>query len=82
MNKFLKSGSPQMIKSDFISYTDMNKCNNCGICVQRCNFGARKVIDDILIFFQDYCFGCGMCVSECPEEAISLKNNPKSYGVY
>ena len=82
MNKFLKSGSPQMIKSDFISYTDMNKCNNCGICVQRCNFGARKVIDNKLIFFQDYCFGCGMCVSECPEEAISLKNNPKSYGVY
>jgi len=82
MNKFLKSGSPQMIKSDFIAYTDMNKCNNCGICIQRCNFGARKVIDNKLIFFQDYCFGCGMCVSECPEEAISLKNNPKSNGVY
>jgi len=82
MNKFLKSGSPQMIKSDFIAYTDMNKCNNCGICVQRCNFGARKVIDNKLTFFQGYCFGCGMCISGCPEEAISLKNNPKSYGVY
>jgi len=81
MNKFLKSGSPQMIKSDFIAYTDTNKCNNCGICVQRCNFGARKINDDRLIFFQDYCFGCGMCVSECPEEVISLKNNPKSFGV-
>ncbi len=73
MNKFLKSGSPQMIKSEFISYTDVTKCTNCGICEQRCNFGARKLVNDKLKFFQDYCFGCGLCVSECPEEAITLR---------
>ena len=78
MNKFLKNGYPQMIKSDFIANTYMNKCNSCGTCVQRCNFGARKFVNDRLIFLKDYCFGCGMCVSECPEEAIILKKKSKN----
>jgi len=80
MNKFLKSGSPQMIKSDFIAYTDMNKCTSCGICEQRCYFGARKLVNNKLSFFKENCFGCGMCVSECPEKAIILKNKPKNQG--
>ena len=78
MNKFLKSGSPQIIKSDFIAFTDISKCTNCGICEQRCNFGARKLVNDKLSFFKDFCFGCGMCVSECPKEAIILKNKLKN----
>jgi len=73
MNKFLKSGSPQMIKSDFIAFTDINKCTDCGICEQYCNFGARKLIGEKLYFFPDYCFGCGLCVSKCIEKAITLK---------
>jgi heterodisulfide reductase subunit A-like polyferredoxin len=73
MNKFLTSGSPQMIKSEFFAYTDTSKCTNCGICSKRCNFGARKILDSKLNFFNNYCFGCGLCVSECPEEAIILR---------
>jgi Pyruvate/2-oxoacid:ferredoxin oxidoreductase delta subunit len=73
MNKFLKSGSPQMIKSDFIAYTDLAKCNNCGFCEEFCNFGARKLIKEELHFFPDFCFGCGLCVSKCPEKAILLR---------
>ncbi len=77
MNKFLKSGSPQMIKSDFIAYTDSAKCNNCGVCEEHCNFGARKLITGKLNFFPEYCFGCGLCVSKCPEEAIKLRKKTK-----
>jgi Pyruvate/2-oxoacid:ferredoxin oxidoreductase delta subunit len=77
MNKFLKSGSPQMIKSDFIAYTDLVKCNNCGICEEYCNFGARKLMKEKLNFDADYCFGCGLCVSKCPEKAIILRKKSK-----
>ena len=77
MNKFLKSGSPQMIKSDFIAYTDLTHCNNCGICEQHCNFGARKLMKGKLNFDADYCFGCGLCVSKCPEKAIKLRKKSK-----
>ena len=78
MNKFLKTGSPQMIKSDFIAFTNMNKCSNCGICEQSCNFGARKLVNNNLSFFKDYCFGCSLCVSECPEKAIILRNKDEN----
>jgi MinD superfamily P-loop ATPase len=74
MNKFLKSGSPQMIKSDFNAYTDLTRCNNCGNCVEFCYFGARKLIREKLYLFPDNCFGCGLCVSKCPENTITLKS--------
>ncbi|MBY9008464.1 MAG: 4Fe-4S binding protein [Candidatus Lokiarchaeota archaeon] len=77
MNKFLTSGSPQMIKSDFIAFTDLGKCNNCGFCVEYCNFGARIFNNEKLTFLPDYCFGCGLCVSKCPEKAIILRKKSK-----
>ncbi|MHA1374092.1 MAG: 4Fe-4S binding protein [Promethearchaeota archaeon] len=73
LNKFLKTSSPQMIKSDFIAYTDLVKCNDCGFCEEYCNFGARKFNNEKLAFLPEYCFGCGLCVSKCPEKAITLK---------
>jgi Pyruvate/2-oxoacid:ferredoxin oxidoreductase delta subunit len=77
MNKFLKSGSPQMIKSEFIAHTDLVKCNNCGFCEEECNFGTRKFINGKLVLFSDHCFGCGLCVSKCPEKAIILRKKTK-----
>jgi len=77
MNKFLNSGSPQMIKSEFIAVTDFNRCINCGICEQRCYFGARNLVNKNLNFNADYCFGCGMCVSACQEKAIILRKKSK-----
>ncbi|MFX1316389.1 MAG: ATP-binding protein [Promethearchaeota archaeon] len=72
LNKFLKFGSPQMIKSDFIATTDLNKCLNCGECIEWCYFGARTIEDGALLFNSIRCFGCGMCVSKCPNNAIIL----------
>jgi Pyruvate/2-oxoacid:ferredoxin oxidoreductase delta subunit len=72
LNKFLKYGSPQMIKSDFIAITDLEMCINCGTCEKWCHFGARKIINDILQFNPIKCFGCGICVSKCPNHAITL----------
>ena len=68
LNGFIKKGSPQMIKSDFIALTDERICNNCGVCEEWCYFGARKALH----FYQESCFGCGICVSKCPNNAIKL----------
>jgi len=72
MNKFIKVGSPQMIKSDFIATTDYDKCINCGDCTNWCYFGARKLKNNTLAFEPIRCFGCGICVSKCLEKAIIL----------
>jgi len=63
---------PQTLKSDTTSMTDMSKCTNCGICVERCQFGAREMVGDSLILNPKLCMGCGLCVTKCPTSAISL----------
>ncbi len=72
LNKFLKSGSPQMIKSDFNAETDRQKCTNCGECIDWCYFNARVLQNKTLHFDEKLCFGCGICVSKCPSNAITL----------
>ncbi|MFX0099090.1 MAG: ATP-binding protein [Candidatus Hodarchaeota archaeon] len=69
--------SPNIIASDFIQQRDTKRCINCGSCVERCPFGARKIIDGKLNVLQEKCFGCGMCIRKCPENAIKLvKRSP------
>jgi ferredoxin len=64
--------APHLLTSDTISVTDLSSCTSCGICVDRCQFGAREMIDGALSFNPDLCFGCGICVSTCPTNAITL----------
>jgi ferredoxin len=59
--------------SELVSTLDIEICNQCGICVERCQFGARVLnSDNNIIFKQDLCFGCGLCVISCPENSIEL----------
>jgi ferredoxin len=61
-----------LLKSIATTTTDDSKCTSCGVCVDRCNFDARKIVNGKLEYDKDLCFGCGLCVSVCPTEAISL----------
>ena len=63
---------PQLLTSDTISATDMSKCTSCGICVERCQFGAREMVDGSLTINHKLCMGCGLCVTKCPTDAIRL----------
>ena len=63
---------PQLLKSDTISTTDMSKCTGCGICAERCQFGAREMVGDSLTVNPKLCMGCGLCVTKCPTTAIRL----------
>lgn len=58
--------------SRYVAEQDEDRCDSCGVCVDRCQFRARTLVGDALEFRQDECFGCGLCVATCPEEAISL----------
>lgn len=46
-----------------------NKCIECGLCIERCEFDA---ISDDFVVNQIDCEGCGVCHEFCPEKAIDL----------
>ena len=51
---------------------DSERCTNCGICVSRCVFRAKMMVEGGLAYDPTKCFGCGLCISTCPANAITL----------
>ncbi len=64
--------APHLLTSPTTSVTDSSKCASCGVCVDRCQFGAREIVDGSIVFQSELCFGCGLCVSTCLTTAITL----------
>lgn len=60
-------------KHDFIggskAYIDPDRCTECGICVERCQFNA--ISDDFVVDLVE-CEGCGVCKAFCPVDAIDF----------
>ena len=70
----LKHGRTNLTaKSEFLSKTDAAACSNCGICADRCVFGARFMDGVELKYDPDKCYGCGLCLTTCPCGAITLE---------
>ena len=44
---------------------DADKCSLCGICVEKCPFGALT-IEGAGIVVSESCRMCGLCVRNCP----------------
>ncbi|MGD2200641.1 MAG: 4Fe-4S binding protein [Candidatus Bathyarchaeota archaeon] len=73
LGSLVRSGvHTEILTSKYIATDDMERCTDCGICVDRCSFQARQMKDGEMIYDQTRCFGCGLCVSTCSPEAISL----------
>ena len=49
------------------------KCNNCGICVEKCRFKSLEIKNQKLKLIPFLCEGCGVCEIVCPQKAIKLK---------
>ncbi len=48
---------------------DSSKCTSCGVCVEKCDFGAIA-IDDAAVIDPKKCVGCAGCIAVCPQGAI------------
>ena len=48
---------------------DADACTECGICRDRCPYGAIT-LDPKPIFDQTKCYGCWACYNHCPTQAI------------
>lgn len=66
-----------IISSEMIAEQNGDLCDDCGLCVERCHFKARRMADGRLVYDREKCFGCGLCVAECPSDAISLENRQR-----
>ena len=64
--------------SDFRVVVEQEDCVGCGECVERCQFGALSVPDDMCVVDYACCVGCGQCATVCPSEALVLERRPES----
>lgn len=43
----------------------INHCNNCGLCVPHCKYGALSKIEGKVIYDIEKCQNCDRCIAEC-----------------
>jgi len=72
LSSLLRFNIPYVAESEHVASQDAEKCIECGVCVDRCQFRARQMVDGKLLFDRAKCYGCGLCITTCPSEAISL----------
>ena len=62
--------------SDFRASVDSEECIGCGDCVERCQFGALEVPEEVCVVDYVRCVGCGVCATVCPADALHLERRP------
>ena len=72
-------GYPQpvsMTSTPFYAVNDVEGCNGCGVCEDRCQMEAVHMGDGKVSIDIDRCIGCGLCVSTCPTASLTLVRKP------
>jgi Pyruvate/2-oxoacid:ferredoxin oxidoreductase delta subunit len=64
-------------RSDFQAVVDAEVCAACEDCLERCQFGALSIPEDVCIVDEVRCVGCGVCVIECSTGALSMARRPE-----
>ena len=79
----LDLGVSSLLKGHNIARVDYDRCNGCGQCVQRCQFGAAKyeVRIDKSNIDPMRCFGCGLCETGCSRGAITMIDKMSMPGI-
>jgi Pyruvate/2-oxoacid:ferredoxin oxidoreductase delta subunit len=73
MSALVRFGMPNVLAtSNYVASVDAETCINCGKCVERCEFGARTLDGNKMVYDSAKCFGCGLCVTTCPTKSTTL----------
>ena len=59
-----------------IARINQEKCQQCGLCMRHCRFGAISCRDGTYTVEPAACEGCGVCEAVCPNTAVSLIADP------
>jgi len=68
----------EQVASPFIARHEPESCEDCRVCVDRCQMGALTLEDDQVVLNSTRCIGCGLCVSTCPTGSLTLVRKPAS----
>ena len=63
--------------SNFYASVNVDDCNACGVCEDRCPTKAITVTD-VAAINVPLCIGCGLCASACVTDAIALNRRDDS----
>jgi len=56
----------------YLAGPDLDECNGCGECVERCQIKAIRMDGDYPVVNTEYCLGCGVCSHFCPQSAMKM----------
>ncbi len=74
--------TPMVNATNYLAKIDVEKCQGCKTCEEKCPVDAIKVNDDNKSEVKEaWCIGCGVCAHFCPENAISLLEGPRLVSV-
>ncbi len=67
--------SSEPFESGYKYEIEQDKCTSCGICREKCVFGAIKIENGKYLIDLFKCEGCGRCALACPAAAIKKEKN-------
>jgi len=68
-----------LVPRRFKQVIDYEKCQRCKRCVMGCGFGALEFQGRVVPSEKNECVACHYCVNVCPEEAITIVENPLKF---
>lgn len=78
----LREGVRVMWRGEDVARLDRERCSGCGLCVERCPFGAlRRVAKTAVALDRAACWGCGTCRAACHRGALALESRSASADV-
>jgi ferredoxin len=72
--KYRNRNFQSVLKAEFVSKIDWEKCNGCRECMKMCSFGAISYSPPVEKCYinQFKCCGAGVCRAACPSGAITM----------